>query len=128
ALTFLQIQDEVDTERIGLVGWGMGAFNVVEVASADKRVKALAALNGFYNGERWLKSIHSYVKWHDILQAVEEDRVRRVTTGESKKADPFIHYPLDQATAEYVKKELAPVTSLDKGIDLQFTDSIMGMN
>lgn len=128
AITYLQIQDEVDPERIGLLGWGMGAFNVVQLASIDKRVKAVAALNGFYNGERWLKSIHSYVKWNDILKAVEEDRVRRVTTGKSKKADPFTHYPLDPETIAYVKKELAPMEPFGKDIDLQFTDSIIGMN
>ncbi|RBP85485.1 X-Pro dipeptidyl-peptidase-like protein, partial [Cytobacillus firmus] len=54
AITFLQTQDEVNPENIGLIGWGMGASNVVRVAAADKRVKAVAALNGFYNGERWL--------------------------------------------------------------------------
>lgn len=128
ALTFVQIQEEVDAERIGLIGWGMGAFNVVQVTAADKRVKAVAALNGFYNGERWLKSIHSYVQWHQILEMVEIDRVRRVTTGKSLRTDPFIHYPLDPATNSYVQKELAPLSPFGKKIDLQFTDSIMAMN
>lgn len=128
ALTFAQIQEEVDPERIGLLGWGMGAFNVVQVAAADKRVKAVAALNGFYNGERWLKSIHSYVQWHQILEMVEIDRARRVTTGKSLRTDPFIHYPLDPATASYVQKELAPLSPFGKKIDLQFTDSIICMN
>ncbi|MBW3568699.1 alpha/beta hydrolase [Candidatus Parcubacteria bacterium] len=128
ALTFAQIQEETDPERIGLLGWGMGAFNVVQVAAADKRVKAVAALNGFYNGERWLKSIHSYLQWHDILEMIEADRVRRVTTGKSLRTDPFIHYPLDPATNRYVQKELAPLSPFGKKIDLQFTDSIMAMD
>lgn len=128
SVTFMQTRDEVDSESIGLLGWGMGAFNVVQAASADKRVKAVAALNGFYNGERWLKSIHSYVEWHEMLQALEEDRVRRVTTGKSKPVDPFMHYPLDPSTQSFVQKELAPLTPLSKQIDLQFTDSIIGMN
>lgn len=128
AITFLQIQDEVNSAEIGLIGWGMGGANVVRVAAADKRVKAVAALNGFYDGERWLKSIHSYVDWHNIVKTIEEDRVRRVTTGKSLPADTFIHYPLDPATNDYVQKELAPVYGFGKQTQLQFTDSIASMN
>ncbi|MFC4766254.1 alpha/beta hydrolase [Effusibacillus consociatus] len=128
AITFLKIQEEVDPERIGLIGWGMGASNVVRAAAADKRVKAVAALNGFFNGERWLKSIHSYVDWNNILKTIEEDRIRRVTTGQSLLADPFIHYPLDPATEDYVNKELAPLSPFGKQTALQFTESIIGMN
>jgi fermentation-respiration switch protein FrsA (DUF1100 family) len=128
AVTFLRTQDEVDPEAIGLIGWGMGAFNVVQLAAADKRVKAVAALNGFYNGERWLKSIHSYVEWVELLKSIEEDRIRRVTTGRSKPSDPFIHYPLDPTTKRYVQKDLQPLNPLSAKIDMQFTDSILGMN
>jgi fermentation-respiration switch protein FrsA (DUF1100 family) len=128
AITFLQIQDEVDSERIGLIGWGMGASNVVRVAAADKRVKAVAALNGFFDGERWLKSIHSYTDWKNILATIEEDRIHRVTTGESLLADPFIHYPLDPATNDYVQKELVPLSPFGKQTALQFTESIATMN
>jgi uncharacterized protein len=128
AITFLRIQEEVDPERIGLIGWGMGASNVVRVAASDKRVKAVAALNGFFNGERWLKTIHSYNDWSKILETIEEDRIRRVTTGESLLADPFIHYPLDPATKDYVDKELAPLSSFGKPTALQFTESIINMN
>lgn len=128
AITFLQVQPEVDSERIGLIGWGMGGSNVVRVAAKDKRVKAVAALNGFYDGERWLKSIHSYVEWMEIVKTVEQDRITRVTTGKSELADPFIHYPLDPATDDYVQKELAPLSPFGKQTQIQFTDSIMNMN
>lgn len=128
AITFLSIQEEVDPENIGLIGWGMGASNVVRVAASDDRVKSVAALNGFFNGERWLKSIHSYVEWVEIKKTVEEDRVLRVTTGSSKYEDPFIHYPLDEATNDYVQKELAILSPFGKLTQLQFTDSIINMN
>jgi fermentation-respiration switch protein FrsA (DUF1100 family) len=128
AISFLQIQEEVNSENIGLIGWGMGGANVVRVAAADKRVKAVAALNGFYNGERWLKSIHTYVEWNNILKTIEEDRVRRVETGESLLEDPFIHYPLDPATNDYVNKELVPLSPFGKQTAIQFTESIATMN
>nr|WP_263323485.1 alpha/beta fold hydrolase [Neobacillus sp. Marseille-Q6967] len=128
AITFLQIQEEVDPENIGLIGWGMGASNVVRVAASDDRVKSVAALNGFFNGERWLKSIHSFVEWVEIKKMVEEDRILRVTTGSSKYEDPFIHYPLDPATNDYVQKELAPLSPFGKQTQLQFTESIISLN
>lgn len=128
AITFLSLQEEVDPDRIGILGWGMGASNVVRVAAKDKRVKAVAALNGFYNGERWLRSIHSYVEWNEILKMVEEDRKQRVLTGKSQLADPFIHYPLDPATADYVDKELAILAPFGRQTVLQFTDSIIGLD
>jgi len=128
AISFLELQDEVDPERIGLIGWGMGASNVIRAAAQDQRVKAVAGLNGFYNGERWLRSIHSYVDWHNILQTVKEDRARRVTTGKSKPEATFIHYPLDPATSDYVAKELSGVYGFGKQTQLQFTESIIELN
>src|SRR5699024_11094977 len=83
AITFLQLQENVDHNRIGLIGWGMGASHVIEVTAKNKRVSAVAALNVFYNGERWLKSVHTYRDWRNILETLEEDRIRRVTKGDS---------------------------------------------
>jgi uncharacterized protein len=128
AITFLSIQEEVDPEQLGLVGWGMGASNVVRAAAADKRVKAVAALNGFFNGERWLKSIHSYVEWNNILKMIREDQVRRVTTGQSLLVEPFIHYPLDPATDNNVNIDLAINFPFGKQTALQFTESVANMN
>ena len=128
AITYLRTRDEVDPERIGLIGWGMGASNVGRAAAADPRVRAVAALNGFYVGERWLKSVHTYVNWHRILQQIEEDRVRRVTTGQSLLADPFLHYPLDETTEQHVNVELAHIPAFGKQTALQFTESIVEMN
>lgn len=128
AITFLSMQEEVDAEQIGLIGWGMGGSNVVRVAAKDQRVQAIAALNGFYSGERWLKSIHSYVDWMEVKRVVQEDREYRVLHGKSQLEDPFIHYPLDPPTADYVEKELAVLTPFGNKTALQFTDSIINMN
>jgi fermentation-respiration switch protein FrsA (DUF1100 family) len=128
AVTFAQTLPEADPERIGLLGWGMGAPSVIEVTATDPRVKAVAGLNGFYNGERWLKSIHTPEGWEDILKLVAEDRIQRVTSGTSKRVEPFVHYLLDPATNDYVEKELAPAQAISKQVDLQFTESIISMN
>lgn len=126
SLTYAETRPEIDPKHIGMIGWGMGAASVVSLAATDKRVKAVAALNGFYNGERWLKSIHTKESWKDILRLVEDDRVQRVTTGQSRRVSPFIHYMLDPDTEGYVQKELAPlIEQSGTAIDLQFTESII---
>lgn len=126
AVTFARTLPQVDQEKIDLLGWGMGAANVVELAATDKRVKAVAAVNGFYDGERWLKSTHTSESWNELLKAVEEDRVRRVTTGKSKRVEPFHHYSLDPDTENYVQAELDPlIEASGTRVDLQLTESIL---
>ncbi|MER6977650.1 alpha/beta hydrolase [Streptomyces carpinensis] len=127
AVTFMRSQDDIDSRRVGLVGWGMGAANVVLAAEKGGGVAGVAALNGFYDGERWLKSIHTYDEFLKIVDEVEEDRVRRVLQGESELADTFAHYPLDPATDDYVQKELAQVYGFGHPTRLQFTESIMDL-
>lgn len=128
AVSFLEAQDEVDHTKIGLIGWGMGASNVVRLASRDKRIGCVAGLNGFYNGERWLKSIHTYSDFIKLVTEVKEDRINRAVEGHSRKEDPFYHYPLDPATANYVKAELEAIDGFGHMTELHFTESILTMN
>src|SRR5699024_6815427 len=128
AIIFLQQQKCVNHQHIGLIGWGMGASNVIDVAAHNKNVSAVAALNGFYNGARWLQTIHPYKNWIDILKTVEQDNINRVLSGKSEFADTFIHYPLDPDTEDYVNKELAQVKGFGYQTKLEFTDSLLELN
>ncbi|GHG98565.1 alpha/beta hydrolase [Streptomyces lanatus] len=127
AVTFIRAQDDIDPARVGLIGWGMGAANVILAAEKAGDVAGVASLNGFYDGERWLRSIHTYDEFLKIVDEVEEDRVRRVVQGESKLADTFAHYPLDPATGDYVEKELSQVYGFGHPTRLQFTESILDL-
>ncbi len=127
AVTFLQSQEDVDNRRIGLIGWGMGAANVILAGEKGGNVAGVAALNGFYDGPRWLKSIHTYDEWTRIVDEVQQDRTRRVLEGESRLADTFAHYPLDPATEDYVGKELSQVYGFGHPTRVQFTESIMDL-
>ncbi|MEV6796289.1 alpha/beta fold hydrolase [Streptomyces sp. NPDC051320] len=128
AVTFISSQEDIDPRRVGLIGWGMGAANVILAAAQGGKVAGVASLNGFYDGARWLKSIHTYDEFLKIVDEVEGDRVRRVQEGESKLADTFIHYPLDPATDDYVQKELAQIYGFGHPTRLQFTESILDLN
>ncbi|MER7665433.1 alpha/beta fold hydrolase [Streptomyces sp. NPDC096193] len=127
AVTFIRSRDDVDSRRVGLVGWGMGAANVILAAEKAGDIAGVAALNGFYDGERWLQSIHTYDEFLKIVEEVAEDRVNRVLNGESKLADTFAHYPLDPATGDYVEKELSQVYGFGHPTRLQFTESILDL-
>lgn len=128
AVTFLAAQDDVDARRVGLIGWGMGAANVVLAGEkAGDAVAAVAALNGFYDGERWLKSIHTFDEFQKIVAEVAEDRSARVLGGESRLDDTFHHYPLDPATGDYVEKELSQVHGFGHPTRLQFTESVLDL-
>jgi acetyl esterase/lipase len=127
AVTFIRSQDDIDPRRVGLAGWGMGAANVVLAAEKAGDIAGVAALNGFYDGERWLQSIHTYDEFLRIVDEVAQDRVNRVLNGESELADTFAHYPLDPATGDYVEKELAQVHGFGHPTRLQFTESVLDL-
>jgi fermentation-respiration switch protein FrsA (DUF1100 family) len=128
ALTYLSTRPEVDPTRMAILGWGMGASNVIRVAAQDDRVRAVAALNGFYVGARWLKTVYSYVRWREILQEIAADRETRVTTGQSRRIPPFEHYPLDPLTDQHVNVELAHLPTFDEFVTVEMTESIVEMN
>lgn len=100
AVTFASVQPEVDSEKIGIMGWGMGAPIVTQVTAEEPLVKGVAALNGWYNGERWMRSVNSYVDWLRLKKLMAEDRVRRVVEGKSKYDQAYVFYPLDPDTED----------------------------
>lgn len=127
AVTYLSSLAEVDSRRIGLLGWGMGAANVVLAGIKSDEVVGVAALNGFYDGARWLQSIHTYDEYLTIVDEVRVDRIQRVLHGESQLVDTFKHYPLDPATGDYVQKELSQVYGFGHPTRLQFSESILDL-
>jgi len=85
AITFLQQQEEVDRKRIGLWGPSSGGANVSYTAGVDDRVRCMVSVSGMGNMGRWLKDMRRYWEWKEFLQTVEEDRLKRVQTGESRR-------------------------------------------
>ncbi len=52
AITFLQMQSEIDEDNIGLWGTSFGGANIITAAEIDKRVKSIVAQLTFGDGER----------------------------------------------------------------------------
>lgn len=85
ALTFLQCQPEVDDERVGLLGWGLGGGVAVMAAAEDERFKAVVCASGVANGLRYGRVGMSDQAWAQRQEEIRLDRVRRVMTGQTAR-------------------------------------------
>jgi fermentation-respiration switch protein FrsA (DUF1100 family) len=83
AMTFLSIQEEVDSDQIGIYGTSYGCATVVYVAAIDERVKCTVGVVGMGHGARWMRSVRRPDEWADLLDASRKDREQRVLSGVS---------------------------------------------
>lgn len=125
AVTFAATLQEVDSDRIGILGWGMAAGLVAEAAEQDSLIKAVACLNGFYCGERWLKQILSYADFVEMKRKVEAEQIRLVTQGNRIFENPFYFYPLDPSTEDVVHDNLYTVSGYGQEISLELGKSLL---
>ncbi|MBV8350101.1 MAG: alpha/beta fold hydrolase [Mycolicibacterium sp.] len=116
AITFLQAQDGVDPERIGLYGSSFGGANVCYTAGVDERVKAVLSVVGVGQGKAWLRAIRPAWQWRQLLDDLAEDAARRATTGQSKIVDRLDIMTADPATKARAEENLAK--SGDSGIPM----------
>jgi alpha/beta superfamily hydrolase len=85
AITFMQQQEDVDSERIGLWGLSSGAANVSYTAGVDLRVKCMVSVSGIGDMGRWFKAMRRYWEWKEFLGCLEQDQKHFKDTGESKR-------------------------------------------
>ena len=68
AITFMQQQEEVEADRIGLWGPSSGAANVSYTAGIDPRVKCMVSVSGIGDMGRWFKAMRRYWEWKEFLK------------------------------------------------------------
>lgn len=100
AVTFLSLQPEVDKDKIGMIGYCFGGGVGTYAAAIDERIKCLAVPGVIGNGRRWLRSARRLYEWVDFLKQLEEDRNKRVLTGESRHVPTFDIAPPDPEVRE----------------------------
>ncbi len=83
AITFMETLEEVDENSIGLWGTSFGGANVVYTAGIDPRPKCVVSQVGFGDGERTARAYLSEDMVSFFLEAIKQDRRKRVLTGES---------------------------------------------
>ena len=101
ATTFLGLQPGIDASRIALFGISYGAANAISAAAIDPRVRAVIAQGGFGDGDRWLRVGRTLWQYWQFRKRIEEDRLRRVRTGESEYVDAFDIIPPTPAEEAY---------------------------
>lgn len=84
ALTFLSQYQQVDAQRLGVLGISFGGANAAYAAGVDKRIRCAVCLVAYGNGERWQKSLRRQWEWREFLRRIERDRIRRVVDGSSE--------------------------------------------
>ncbi len=89
AVTYLETRPEIDPARIGAFGsGGTGGGNAVMVAGLDDRIKATVSQVPVADGRDWLHRMRREYEWLEFLERIRQDRLRRVTTGESELVAP----------------------------------------
>ena len=81
AITFLQYQPEVLSDRIGLLGVSLGGANVSYAAGVEERVKATVSVCGIGDCGRWIRDACHFWEWRALQLRLAEDRRQRVLTG-----------------------------------------------
>lgn len=89
AYIFAQQQPEVQSENIGLFGWGFSAPTVLKVAAEWPEIKAVGCGNGVYNGKRCLRTILNWPDYQKFDEIVRADLVQRVLTGKGAMMPPY---------------------------------------
>jgi pimeloyl-ACP methyl ester carboxylesterase len=100
----------------------------VTVGAADRRVKAVVAIEPVGNGERWLRSLRRHSEWLDFQARLAKDRWQRVRTGQSERVDPaeiVVPDPGSQAFLEAVAQEF-PEMKCD--LSLEMADALIEYN
>ena len=129
AFAYSKLDPRVDTENIFLLGWGMGAGLIIEAAKGINGLKALCAINGFYNGIRFLQAHRSKQQFELLVKHIEDERSRRAVSGKSQIVDPFKEiYLMDSVTTDYVDSELRNVPNYETMIYFEFAESLLCFN
>lgn len=125
AVAFCTTLPEVKADSIGVIGWAMAAGLAAKAAAYDERIKAVAGLNGFYCGERWMSKVFSYADFMKMKAEIASERVRMAKEGVRKYANPFHFYPLDPETDGVVQANLYTVDGYGQEISLEVGESII---
>lgn len=127
AVDCMMTEPQVDSQRVGLLGWALGGSVAIAEAAGDPRVHAVAAVNAMADGGRCLRRLHDHDAWQRFLARSEADREFRVTGGRSELVSPWEIMPLDfdRSTQEYVDETPAIESGFGHPTSLESADLIL---
>lgn len=109
AVSFLLGRDEVDADRVAVLGISMGGSHAVTVAAIDPRVAAAVAISPAGDAARLMQVARSEDEWAEWLARIDSDRIARaqgrpaemVDAWEIIRPDPDSRGFLDQLYTDY---------------------------
>lgn len=122
AVTFLGTRTEVNAERIGLWGTSYGCGLAIYAAAFDHRVKATVAQIGIADGPSSVANVMAPEQLAQMKEAIEQDRIQRVSTGRGMYIDPFSVIP-DSELVSFFQDALPSLPHLKTDILLQFVEA-----
>jgi uncharacterized protein len=122
AISFLQLQKEVDPQRTALWGTSFGAANAICTAGVDKRVKAIVSQVGFGDVERILKK-RSLEELQVLSKLLEGDRKARILTGKSATISP-LHILNDDESTGFFTEAIKQFPTLKCELPLEAVEAI----
>ena len=77
------LRSQTTTAKVAVLGVSYGAAVALQ-AGAEERADAVVSVVGYGSGARHLRALRRHAEWRELLERVEADRAKRVTTGESE--------------------------------------------
>lgn len=103
AVTWLSSLEDVDPERIGVMGHSFGAAVAIYAGSTDPRIAGVISSGGWGNGETKFRKQHEGADaWKRFTDMLEEGRRHREATGESLMVPRWDIVPIP----EHLRKNL----------------------
>ena len=128
AMTFLGMQPEVDSGKIGLYGTSYGGATVVWVGAVDPRAKCIVSVVGVGHGARWMSRVRRVDEWFDLQERSTEDRKKRAATGKSEYVERSEILLPDRQSAELAAAARRNNPSAVNTIPLEYVDDTIGFN
>lgn len=128
AMTFLGLQPEVDSHRIGLYGTSYGGATVSWVGAVDQRAKCIVSVVGIGHGARWMSRVRRVEEWLDLQERSKQDREERATTGKSELVERNEILLPDRQSAELAAAARRNNPSAVSTIPLEYVDDTVGFN
>lgn len=128
AITWLQQQPGVDPDRLGLWGAATGGANVSFVSALDRRVKCMVSVNGMGDIGTWFRGNRRYWEWLEFLKRLDNDRIKRVESGESElveTSDIFMRDPASQRFASEILKQYPQMQGKKSLLSLESAEALM---
>jgi len=128
AMTFLDLQPEVQAERIGIYGTSYGGATVCWVGAVDPRAQCIVSVVGIGHGGRWMRSVRRPDEWYDLIERSKADRERRVCTGESEFVERSEVLLPDRQSAELAAAARRDNPWAINSIPLDYIDDTLGFH